>query len=196
MIGADLTVNSKQLSDILNLSARRIQQLAKSGVLPPTEKRNQYKLVECIQGYVKYLRGQAIHGDAPSDLREAKLRQEKARAEILELEALKLNGELQHQDDVEKVWTSIAILIKTRLLALSSRVATEVYSAKNLIDVRSKIDAEVNLILNELVNTKVEIEPNNPDRESTEYDTDNPVEFETTTEAIGESMGGSKQSPK
>jgi len=195
MVGADFTVNSKQLSDILNLSARRIQQLAKSGVLPPTEKRNQYLLVPCIQGYVHYLRGQAIHGDAPSDLKEAKLRQEKARAEILELEALKLNGELQHQDDVEKVWTSIAVLIKTRLLALSSRVATDVYSAKNLVEVRTTIDDEVNIILNELVNTKVEI-VNDTDRESTEYGTENSSESEATTKANSKSVGGSEQGTK
>jgi len=158
MTKADYTVTGLQLADILELSVRRVQQLAKEGILPPTEKRNQYRLIDCIQGYVKYLRGQVIHTDTPDDLRVLKLRQEKARAEILELQSLKEGGELQHQDDVQKVWTSITVLIKTRFLALSSRVATDVYSAKNLIEVRTRIDAEVDLILNELVKTKVGIE--------------------------------------
>ena len=74
MIKPDLTVTSNQLSEILELSVRRIQQLAKSGTLPKQEKRNRYKLVESIQGYIKYLRGQVVHGDAPQDLKEAKLR--------------------------------------------------------------------------------------------------------------------------
>ena len=138
MIKPDLTVTSNQLSEILELSVRRIQQLAKSGTLPKQEKRNRYKLVESIQGYIKYLRGQVVHGDAPQDLKEAKLRQEKARAEILELEALQKNGELQHQDDIEKVWNSIAVLIKTKLLALSSRVSADVYGATSLVQVRAE----------------------------------------------------------
>lgn len=183
MIKADFTVTSQQLSDILDLSTRRIQQLAKAGTLPPTEKRNKYRLVDSIQGYIKYLRGQVIHQDSPDDMRVLKLRQEKARAEILELEALKQNGELQHQDDVQKVWMSIAVLIKTRLLALSSRVATDVYSAKNLSEVRSRIDIEIDLILNELVQTKVEIEETNidSDGESSEHSADDVEQSEATT---------------
>lgn len=192
MIKPDLTVTSKQLSDILDLSVRRIQQLAKSGTLPKQEARNRYRLVDSIQGYIKYLRGQVVHGDAPQDLREAKLRQEKARAEILELEALQKNGELQHQDDIQKVWTSIAVLIKTKLLALSSRVSADVYGATSLVQVRTRIDEEVDLILNELVNTQVELDATSTDRVSTDNSTRDIKEFETTTKNDGERVGGSK----
>ena len=192
MIKPDLTVTSKQLSDILDLSVRRIQQLAKSGTLPKQEARNRYRLVDSIQGYIKYLRGQVVHGDAPQDLREAKLRQEKARAEILELEALQKNGELQHQDDIQKVWTSIAVLIKTKLLALSSRVSADVYGATSLVQVRTRIDEEVDLILNELVNTQVELDATSTDRVSTDNSTRDTKEFKTTTENDGERVGGSK----
>ena len=192
MIKPDLTVTSKQLSDILDLSVRRIQQLAKSGTLPEQQARNRYRLVDSIQGYIKYLRGQVVHGDAPQDLREAKLRQEKARAEILELEALQKNGELQHQDDIEKVWTSIAVLIKTKLLALSSRVSADVYGATSLVQVRTRIDEEVDLILNELVNTQVELDATSTDRVSTDNSTRDAKEFKTTTENDGKRVGGSK----
>tara|TARA_R100001086_G_scaffold56837_1_gene25708 strand:- start:2903 stop:3481 length:579 start_codon:yes stop_codon:yes gene_type:complete len=192
MIKPDLTVTSKQLSDILDLSVRRIQQLAKSGTLPQQEARNRYRLVDSIQGYIKYLRGQVVHGDAPQDLREAKLRQEKARAEILELEALQKNGELQHQDDIQKVWTSIAVLIKTKLLALSSRVSADVYGATSLVQVRTRIDEEVDLILNELVNTQVELDATSTDRVSTDNSTRDIKEFETSAKDDGERVGGSK----
>lgn len=192
MIKPDITVTSKQLSEVLDLSVRRIQQLAKSGTLPEQEARNRYRLVDSIQGYIKYLRGQVVHGDAPQDLREAKLRQEKARAEILELEALQKNGELQHQDDIEKVWTSIAVLIKTKLLALSSRVSADVYGATSLVQVRTRIDEEVDLILNELVNTQVELDATSTDRVSTDNSTRDTKEFKTTTENDGERVGGSK----
>ena len=192
MIKPDITVTSKQLSEVLDLSVRRIQQLAKSGTLPEQEARNRYRLIDSIQGYIKYLRGQVVHGDAPQDLREAKLRQEKARAEILELEALQKNGELQHQDDIEKVWTSIAVLIKTKLLALSSRVSSDVYGATSLVQVRTRIDEEVDLILNELVNTQVDLDVTSTNRVSTDNSARDIKEFETTTEDDGESMGGSK----
>tara|TARA_Y100001970_G_C14204847_1_gene843356 strand:+ start:783 stop:1361 length:579 start_codon:yes stop_codon:yes gene_type:complete len=192
MIKPDLTVTSTQLSEILELSVRRIQQLAKSGTLPKQEKRNRYKLVESIQGYIKYLRGQVVHGDAPQDLKEAKLRQEKARAEILELEALQKNGELQHQDDIEKVWNSIAVLIKTKLLALSSRVSADVYGATSLVQVRARIDEEVDLILSELVNTQVEIDVTSSNRVATDNSSENTKEFKTTTKDDSQRVGGSK----
>ena len=192
MIKPDLTVTSTQLSEILELSVRRIQQLAKSGTLPKQEKRNRYKLVESIQGYIKYLRGQVVHGDAPQDLKEAKLRQEKARAEILELEALQKNGELQHQDDIEKVWNSIAVLIKTKLLALSSRVSADVYGATSLVQVRARIDEEVDLILSELVNTQVEIDVTSSNRVATDNSSENTKEFKTTTKDDSQRVGESK----
>ena len=192
MIKPDITVTSKQLSEVLDLSVRRVQQLAKSGTLPKQEAKNRYKLVDSIQGYIKYLRRQVVHGDAPQDLREAKLRQEKARAEILELEALQKNGELPHQDDIEKVWTSIAVLIKTKLLALSSRVSSDVYGATSLVQVRTRIDEEVDLILNELVNTQVDLDVTSTNRVSTDNSARDIKEFETTSEDDGESMGGSK----
>jgi len=192
MIKPDLTVTSNQLSEILELSVRRIQQLAKSGTLPKQEKRNRYKLVESIQGYIKYLRGQVVHGDAPQDLKEAKLRQEKARAEILELEALQKNGELQHQDDIERVWNSIAVLIKTKLLALSSRVSADVYGATSLVQVRSRIDEEIDLILSELVNTQVEIDVTSTNRVATDNSTENIKEFETTAKDDSQRVGKSK----
>tara|TARA_R100001443_G_C3357654_1_gene178317 strand:+ start:59 stop:637 length:579 start_codon:yes stop_codon:yes gene_type:complete len=192
MIKPDLTVTSNQLSEILELSVRRIQQLAKSGTLPKQEKRNRYKLVESIQGYIKYLRGQVVHGDAPQDLKEAKLRQEKARAEILELEALQKNGELQHQDDIEKVWNSIAVLIKTKLLALSSRVSADVYGATSLVQVRARIDEEIDLILSELVNTQVEIDVTSSNRVATDNSSENTKEFETTAKDDSQRVGKSK----
>ena len=192
MIKPDLTVTSTQLSEILELSVRRIQQLAKSGTLPKQEKRNRYKLVESIQGYIKYLRGQVVHGDAPQDLKEAKLRQEKARAEILELEALQKNGELQHQDDIEKVWNSIAVLIKTKLLALSSRVSADVYGATSLVQVRSRIDEEIDLILSELVNTQVEIDVTSTNRVATDNSSENIKEFETSAKDDSQRVGESK----
>ena len=46
MIKPDITVTSKQLSEVLDLSVRRIQQLAKSGTLPEQEARNRYRLVD------------------------------------------------------------------------------------------------------------------------------------------------------
>ena len=192
MIKPDLTVTSNQLSEILELSVRRIQQLAKSGTLPKQEKRNRYKLVESIQGYIKYLRGQVVHGDAPQDLKEAKLRQEKARAEILELEALQKNGELQHQDDIEKVWNSIAVLIKTKLFALNSRVSADVYGATSLVQVRARIDEEVDLILSELVNTQVEIDVTSSNSVATDNSSENAKEFETTAKDDSQRVGGSK----
>lgn len=147
----------KEIALILDLSERRIQQLAKAGHIPKIEgKRGRYPMVASIQGYIKYLRSLSLELDAESDIAGAKLRVEMARAEILELDAAQKASELVHKDHVERVWTSITGLIKAKLLSLPSKAAGDVFASRNINEVRATLEASIDEVLIELSETDVE----------------------------------------
>jgi len=52
-------VSVNYLADIMNISTRRVQQLANQGVIPKS-KGGMYDYLPCIQGYLAYLREQII----------------------------------------------------------------------------------------------------------------------------------------
>jgi len=181
----------KEIALILDLSERRIQQLAKAGHIPKIEgKRGRYPMIASIQGYIKYLRSLSLELDAESDIAGAKLRVEMARAEILELDAAQKASELVHKDHVERVWTSITGLIKAKLLSLPSKAAGDVFASRNINEVRATLEASIDEVLIELSETDVE----SYDDTSTngKYNRDNTSsndDVKTTTKANSKQMG-------
>ena len=156
MTKTDASKTAKQLASILDITDRRIQQLAKIGVIPRVA-RGRYPLYPSILGYIKYLRELSLEADAPSDIKDAKLRSERARAEILELEAAQKASELIHKDHVTRVWTSITGLIKAKSLSLPTKVAADLFAARNINEIRAILDRAVHEILIELSETEIEI---------------------------------------
>ena len=189
MSKTDITKTAKELSEILDITDRRVQQLSKLGVIPKVA-RGRYPLFKAIHGYIKYLRELSLESDAPSDLKDAKLRSEKARAEILELEAATKAGELVHKDHVSKIWTSITSLIKAKTLTLPSRVGADVYATRNLNEVRSILEDAVQEILIELSETEIEIDDTSTNRELSGDSEDGTNESSYNTEADDQSVGG------
>ena len=49
----------KTIASILNLTERRVQQLAHEGIIPKAE-RGKYDLIGCVRAYIKYLQERAI----------------------------------------------------------------------------------------------------------------------------------------
>jgi len=182
----------KEIALILDLSERRVQQLAKAGHIPKIDgKRGRYPLVGSIQGYIKYLRSLSLELDADSDIANAKLRVEKARAELLELDAAQKASELVHKDHVSQVWGSITGLIKAKLLSLPSKVAGDVFASRNINEVRATLENSVDEVLIELSETDVESYDNTS--ANGEYSRDNTSsndDVKTSTKVHSKSMGG------
>lgn len=110
------------IAKLLLLTDRRVQQLAREGVLPRGEK-GRYELVPAVQGYIKYLKDRAIGADLPGDEGDHKRRLLKARADIAEMEAERLAGDLVPVDQVEKVWIEITSRVRQRMLAVAPKAA-------------------------------------------------------------------------
>jgi len=136
------------ISKLLDLSDRRIKQLSREGVIPKTE-RGRYELVPAVRGYIKYLRERSLDVGVVS-IDEARQRKAAAEAELSEIELAKARAAVVSVDDVAKQWQSILSGVRTRLLAVPTKVAPMVAVESDQTIVKGLIEDGVHTALGEL----------------------------------------------
>lgn len=143
------------IAKLLMLTERRLQQLAKEGIIPKTE-RGRYELAPTVQSYIKYIRDRkAANPDgSPStiDFNFEKSRKMRAEADIAEAEAEKLKGNLVTAEEVSRAIQEDYLYIKQRLRTIPSRVAAILIAAKDITEIKEILITEIDDILNELSN--------------------------------------------
>lgn len=173
---ANPTVSLATLAKLFNLSERRIQQLARDGIIPKPERNGRYDLIGCVQGYVKYLQERAVGRTdiEPQDTYIERARLLKAQADKTELEVKAMNGELIAADEVESLWSGLVASFRSRLLALPVRCAHKVMSLKTYQEIESTLRAHVFEALSELARydpAESELQPDTGNGEQPESDT-------------------------
>lgn len=141
------------ISKLLDLSPRRVYQLANEGVIPRAEK-GRYELVPAVRGYIRYLRDRAIGADALPDeaARASRARLIKAQAEAQEMENARVRGELLPKDPVERAVTAVLGVVRNRILTIETKLPMRVLGCNSLQEIQ-KITSEMNHeALNELAN--------------------------------------------
>lgn len=149
-----ITVNSATLEKILQLSDRRIRQLAEENIIIRAAK-GRYKLMESISNYILTLKvsieaGNSQIPDGEINLEEEKAMHERVKRQISELKLLTMQGELHKSEDVERVMTDMLVSIKTKLLSMPAKLAPILVSRSDIDFVKRTINSEVLEILNEL----------------------------------------------
>jgi phage terminase Nu1 subunit (DNA packaging protein) len=109
------------IAKLLLISERRVQQLVAEGHLPKAE-RGRYELVPCVQAYVRYLRDRAVVSDGTGG-GDDKARLAKAKADIAEMEAQRLRGELLSVAEVRSSVQQLTTVVKVRCLSIASKAA-------------------------------------------------------------------------
>lgn len=151
--------DAKVISQLFNVSVRRIQQLTQDGVIETvkTQSGRRYDLIPTIQRYIKFLQDKAMgrekaEKDATneSEKLEAEVRLKKAKAEAAELELEELKGTLHSAEDVEAVMTDHILLLRSMILALPGRLAVDVHNTKTPAEAAEVIKAECYTMLNQL----------------------------------------------
>ena len=145
----------EQVAALLNLTGRRVQQLAKEGVMPrPT--RGVYNLPACVRAYVAYLQRklETAHADAirPTDLNfvEAKNRKLGAEATIAEMERDAMAGKFVSVDEFRLTVRQIATTLRAQLMAVPGRMAARTVGLSSLPESQQAWDGAVRDILAEL----------------------------------------------
>lgn len=155
------------MARLLCVSPRRVQQLAKEGVIPKAQ-RGEYPLVPCVQGYIRYLQDEARQGaNGSPEMAEVKTRLARAKAEREELKVREIRKELVRAKDVIEAWSEILHVFRTRMRAIPSRVAPRVRTAKTDGKAAEVLRTEIDRALDELARADVQVvDPGDGDRDT------------------------------
>lgn len=147
------------IAKLFDLDVRRVQQLAKEGILPAASQRPyKFDLLPTVKAYIRYLRDRAngkeaktadtVKAEADKLRAEADLKQSKAK--IAELQLKELEGKMHRSEDVEAMTNDLVYTARSMIMALPGRLAMDVVQAGSANEASALIRAECYKILNEL----------------------------------------------
>ena len=147
------------IAKFLNLTERRVQQLARDGIIPKPEK-GKYDLIRCVQKYVHYLQERAYGtGETPSDTYRERARLIKAQADKTEIEVATMRNQLVLLDIVEADWMKQVAACRMKLLALPSKTAFEIAALENPTEIERFLKRTIYEALSELADDNTEVQP-------------------------------------
>lgn len=138
----------KTIAKLLRLTERRVQQLSKEGVIPKAE-RGRYELVPAVQGYIKYVQDRAVlrgGDDDPDriDYHVEKARKTKAEADIAEMEAAKMRGDLVDAVEMKQAMDLVISEVRAKLLNNApTRIAARAKSQKKEASIKAIAKEEI-----------------------------------------------------
>lgn len=133
------------IARLLNVTPRRVQQLVKDGVIPKAS-RGKYTLVGSVQGYVKFLQEklQDPGGETRTNLNEERTRKTKAEADIAEMEAAKMRGDLVDALQMKQAMDLVISEVRAKLLNNApTRIAARAKSEKREASIKSIAKEEI-----------------------------------------------------
>ena len=152
---------SATIGKLFGVTERRVQQLAKDGIIPAASTRPyKFDLLPTIQAYIKHLSEKAngkeaksadtVQAEADKLRAEADLKQSKAK--IADMQLKELEGKMHRSEDVEAATNDLVYAIRSMIMALPGRLAMDVIKAPTANEASALIRSECYKILNELAN--------------------------------------------
>jgi phage terminase Nu1 subunit (DNA packaging protein) len=167
-MAANNTVPLSTIAKLLDLTERRVNQLAKDGVLPKSE-RGRYELVPVVRAYIRFLREKTVNTDVGADDYAAhRARLTSAKADMAEMEREQMKSNLIPADDVADAWDAMVSNMRAKLLSIPTKSATQTFAAKNVTEAKSILKDAVNDALKELA--AIQVKTVNPVRASVDED--------------------------
>ena len=158
---ASKIVSSEVIARFFGMTSRRVNQLAKEGVIEVIKEKgtNKYDLVSTVQRYIKFLSDKANgRDDCGNRWEEKKLQAESelksSKAAIAKLQLNELEGKMHRSEDVEAAVTDLVFSIRSMLMALPGRLAVDVAAATTAAEASQVIRTEIHKILEELAGYK------------------------------------------
>lgn len=147
------------IAKLFDLDVRRVQQLAKEGILPAASQRPyKFDLLPTVKAYIRHLRDRAngkeaktadtVKAEADKLRAEADLKQSKAK--IAELQLKELEGKMHRSEDVEALTNDLVYTARSMIMALPGRLAMDVVQAGSANEASALIRTECYKILDEL----------------------------------------------
>ena len=140
------TVTAAKLGEWLGLSPNRIHALGRDGVLPRVDGKR-YPLQASVTAYCEHCRSLAKGKATDKELAEEKIRLAREQADKIALQNAAARGELLDSRTVASEWRSIVTDLRAAVLAVPSRVASELgFDRKEAAALDSEIRAAMEAI--------------------------------------------------
>lgn len=136
-------VKTGELAAIVGLTVRRVNILAKEGVIP-RHSRGYFELAPAVRAYVDFLRKDGESEGTAATIQAEKLRLTREQADKVAITNAQARGELVSIEDVQREWVAVAVDLRAKVLAIPTRV-----QARAALDqhVTGLIDSEIRLAL-------------------------------------------------
>lgn len=142
--------STSELAQVLGISDRRIQQLAREGILSPIS-RGRFRLCDAVQAYIRFL-GHATPGKGQVDLKAERAMLTKAKRELAEIELAIARGEVHRSEDVEVVMNDMLSAFRSRILAVPVKTAPRLLAQTDMNTIQNILKADIYEALSELAN--------------------------------------------
>ena len=184
------TYPAKTISEILDLTHRRVRQLVVDGILPKNSERGRYELIPTVRAYIHWLRDRSLYGEAKAQkenvisLDEARRRKLTAEAELAELDLSKEQGKVVAIEETEISWTEVLGAVRSKILSLPTTMAAQVAVETDQKIVKELLTNAVEQALTELsaieIRSETEIIPSSHESDAEDV---------TTTTKDGQRVG-------
>lgn len=153
-----MIVNKRQLADILGLTEETLTQYQKDPTFPILHKRkgrggSDYETSDVIAWLERRKINQTVGNAELIDLEEGKRRKMAAEAGLAELELLKEQGQVVDIAIVAEEVGGQLSNFRAKMLSIPSKVAGQVYTAKDMKEIKSILDDAIYEALNEIAGT-------------------------------------------
>lgn len=149
---AEKTISIRELASLIMVSERRVQQLTKEGIFRRTS-HGIYYLESSVQSYIKHLKESAGGGTNQANIQEfhlAKTRKLKAEAEIAEMNAAQMAGDLITVADVKHTWANLVAEVCNRIRNIPARVVPSILGEIDERKMRFRITEEIDAALSSI----------------------------------------------
>jgi len=140
------------IATALNLTDRRVQQLASEGIIPKAE-RGKYDLIPTVQAYVKYLQEQNLGQTGGSE----KIKNYKEELQRLKVEGMQLDIDEKKKilvpvEGVKELLSRMVVMTKTKMQEIPARLSPVLLNKKTVAEVHTLLKTNIQRALNELKN--------------------------------------------
>lgn len=143
-------VSVKEVAAWLNLTPRRIQQLAQQGVAVKAG-RGKYHLKKSVQGYVRFLSDQVDRTGSSEELAQERLLTARAERQKKEIELARVLGTVISHEHHERLLSDAFELVRARLRHIPGKVAPRLVGLEEARDAQAVLVREVDEALRGLV---------------------------------------------
>lgn len=145
-----------ELATWLGVTPRWVNELVRKGDLPRPLSGG-FNAKAAVQAYCKFLRDRSVGNNSGAGDGDHKMRLIKARADLAEMEAAQLSGQLVRTELAETVWAEASARVRQRMLSVAPKAAPVVAVETNAETCHEVIEAFVHEALAELAGTAIQM---------------------------------------